>query len=485
MSDAIQPSPSTDSPQGSTTATSSDRQQLRSLLGWIGAWAVLLLACSSARHLLFRSTAFDLGIYDQVVYLMSRGMPPISSFLGFHHMGNHAAFSVYPLAILYALHPSVYWLLIVQACTLSLGALPTWLLARQAGLSAALASAMATAYLLYPLIFNVNLFDFHPEVMALPGILTAIWLARAGKVGWFCAAIVFILGCKAVLSVTVAAMGGWLLVFERRRGCGAIALLAGLTWFILATQWVIPTFSGSEAAAVSRYSYLGDSVLDIARGLILNPGAVLQQIVRDGTVKYLFRLFIPLLWGLAPRHLTPLVAAFPALMLNILSEERTQRDLIHQYSLPILPFLLVAVIATLAAGEGLLRQRRWIVLWVAIAFFQMAKYSFFRSDYFVALDTWQASREAIALIQTKGGVLTDNYLGPHLTHRPTVLLNRFARLKEHLPQVDYVLLNVRHPWDENSDPVERTLRRMDKQKEFELRYEQDGIYLYGRTGIGE
>ncbi len=46
-------------------------------IGWmIGISAVILFACSSLRHALFQSGAFDLGIYDQVVYLMSQGEPP-------------------------------------------------------------------------------------------------------------------------------------------------------------------------------------------------------------------------------------------------------------------------------------------------------------------------------------------------------------------------------------------------------------------------
>jgi uncharacterized membrane protein len=115
-----------------------------------GAIALILFGCSSLRHALFQSGAFDLGIYDQVVYLISQGQPPISSFLGFHHMGNHAAWAVYPLGLLYKIYPDVHWLLAVQAGALTIGALPTWHLARQAGLTVRQAEAMAVVYLLYP-----------------------------------------------------------------------------------------------------------------------------------------------------------------------------------------------------------------------------------------------------------------------------------------------------------------------------------------------
>jgi len=102
-------------------------------VGWmIGVSALILFASSSLRHLLFQSTAWDLGIFDQAVYLISQGQKPISSFLGFHILGDHGALVFYPLAVLYKIYPSVYWLFAVQAVALAIGALPIWHLARQA-----------------------------------------------------------------------------------------------------------------------------------------------------------------------------------------------------------------------------------------------------------------------------------------------------------------------------------------------------------------
>jgi uncharacterized membrane protein len=451
------------------------------LVTLIGSAALLLFICSSTRHLWYKSTAFDLGIYDQVVYLLSQGLPPISTYLGFHHMGNHAAYSVYLLALLYKIYPSIYWLFAVQAICLALGALPTWMLARQAGLTPSLSSAMAIAYLLYPVIFNVNIFDFHPEVMALPAILAAIWAARAGKTVWFCVAIVFILGCKDALSLTVAAMGVWLLVFEKRRFYGLFALVAGLGWFLIATKWIIPTFSGAEPAAVKRYAYLGDSVMGIAKNLVLQPGIVLGRIFSLGTLRYLALLVSPLLWGLFPRYLTPLVSTIPVLMFNILSDAPGQRYLHNQYSLPILPFLLVAVIATLAAGQGLLRRRRWIVLWSLVVFLVVGKWSWFTTEYKESIGSWRANGEAIAQIPPhQGGVITDNYLGAHLSERPIVHLVRPRTLAVDLPKADYVLLNLQHNWRRQRDNVQVVFERLKQHPEFQLSYQRDEVYLFTR-----
>ena len=98
------------------------RFQIHPIFLMVAIAIVVLFVASSIRHILFQSTAFELGIYDQVVYLISQGEPPISSFLNIHHMGNHAAWAVYPLGILYWMYPSVYWLFLVQAISLAVGA---------------------------------------------------------------------------------------------------------------------------------------------------------------------------------------------------------------------------------------------------------------------------------------------------------------------------------------------------------------------------
>lgn len=457
--------------------------KLHAVWWMIGVSALVLLICSSVRHTLFQSSAFDLGIYDQVVYLMSQGQPEISSFLGFHHLGNHAAFSVYLLGLLYKIYPAIYWLFAVQAISLALGALPTWHLARQAGLKDGQATAMAVVYLLYPLIFNVNLFDFHPEVMAVPAILGAVLAARLGKILWFCCAIIFVLGCKGALSLTVAAMGIWLLVFEKKRWCGGIATIAGIAWFLMVTQVIIPTFSGAETAGVSRYAYLGDSVLEVAKNLILKPNLVLGKVFSLDTLEYLALLLSPVIWGLSLRHLTPLVAAIPALTMNILTEHAFQRDLLHQYSLPILPFLLLAVISTLAAGRGWLRNKRGIILWSLVAFLALAKYGYFWSRYVAWVDTWQATRDAIALVKTKEGVLASGNIVPHLTHRPFIRSADFGTPTAELNKFKYVLFNLRHPGLGVSPEVGVNLvKQLEQIPQFQRRYQRDGVVVFEKVG---
>lgn len=508
------------------------RSQLPSSLVWaLAAAAAIFFLCSSLRHALFQSTAFDLGIFDQAIYLIGQNQTPFSSLMGIHILGDHAAVIYYPLALLYKIYPDVHWLLLVQAVALSLGAWPSWSLARLAGLNQEQSRAIALIYLLYPVVFNINLFDFHPEVIALPALLAAVLAARLNKIVWFCTAILLVLSCKAVLSLTVAAMGFWLFFCEKKQRYGAIALLLGAAWFLIASQKIIPFFSGSEVAGVGRYSYLGKSVLEIIINLILKPQLVLGKIFSFDTFKYLFLLTLPVIWLLLPfsgklrlQYLTALIPAIPTLLINILSDLPFQRSLAYQYSVPVIPFLFLAAIAKEEARKR--EERRgnneenkankpqvftsvslenffpleftnfhknniifqlWqgiqlpktMIIWSLIIFLFLGEYKDFYL-YLNRLDTWQATREAVAQVQPQSSILTDNRLAPHFAHRPIVKLLSQISPQTNLAEFQYILLNLRHPWPDTEKLGDTLADRLKNSPDFKLTYQKNEVLLFKR-----
>ncbi|HAC62175.1 MAG TPA: hypothetical protein DCF68_01235 [Cyanothece sp. UBA12306] len=443
---------------------------------------IILFICASVRHFLFQSNALDLGWFDQAVYLISQGQNPIVSFSDDHILGDHAAFIFYPLALFYIIYPSVYWLFAIQAIALSLGSIPTYKLAKKAGLEENLCLTMVGVYLLYPLIFNLNLFDFHSEVLALPALLWAILAAKNNNFWRFLTTVILILSCKAVLSLTIIGMGIWLLIFEKKRFYGSIALGLGVCWFLIATQVIIPQFSGDEVAAVGRYSFLGDSVGEIIKNLFLNPGIILSRVFTLANLEYLVLLFIPVFWGLSPKYLTPLVAAIPQLGLNLLTDYQPQKDLIHQYSLPIFPFLLLAVISSLAANQGLIRRPKIIIIWSLISFLALAKYSYFGTKYLTQLDTFSAMKEVVNLIPKSGKVLTSPQIAPHLTHRPIVKLAIKDAEPINISDFDYILVNRRHPsWPNSQETVINLVNKLEQNQDFSSIYQKDDVFLFKKV----
>ncbi|AFY40877.1 DUF2079 domain-containing protein [Nostoc sp. PCC 7107] len=448
--------------------------------------SVILFICSSLRHLLFQSTALDLGMFDQGTYLISQGIPPISSFTNYHILGDHAAWIWYPLALLYKIYPSVYWLFAVQAIALALGALPAYQLARQAKLNENQGLTIAAIYLLYPLVFNVNLFDFHPEVIAVPALLWSVFAMRNQKIGWFCLSIFLVLGCKAVLGLTVIGLGIWLLFFERRL-YGAIAIISGVAWYAIANKIIIPLIGGDAASIdryLFRYQYLGNSFTELINNLFFQPGLVLPKLCSWDNLAYLILLFIPIIWGISWQGIAPLIGALPCVMLNLLADYQPQKDLIHQYSVPALPFIILSVIASLSLGKGLLQNRRIIILWSIVAFLSLAKFTYFGGKYLKSLDTWQATKEAIVQIQPNKSVLTTDEIAPHLTHRKLIKLIATPAAQINLKVFDYVLLNLRHPGLSSNPEFDQDLvKLLNNSQDFKLQYQRDDVLLFQKSNL--
>ncbi|XTZ11797.1 MAG: DUF2079 domain-containing protein [cyanobacterium endosymbiont of Rhopalodia inflata] len=444
-----------------------------------GTSTIILFACASLRHFLFQSNALDLGWFDQAIFLISRGKTPIVSFVDNHILGDHAAFILYPLALLYVIYANVHWLFAIQAVALGFGAVPVYRLALKSGLQKNLALTMSEVYLLYPLVFNLNLFDFHSEVIALPILFLAILEVKNNNFWRFLLAIIIILSCKAVLSLTVAAMGLWLFFFERKRLYGSIALGLGLFWLLITTQVIIPQFSGDKVAALGRYSFLGDSVGEIIKNLFLNPEIVFSKLFTLANLEYLILLVFPVIWGLSFSHLTPMVAAIPQLGLNLLTDYQPQKDLVHQYSLPILPFLLLSNIYALAARKTIIKRRIIITIWSLITFLVLAKYSYFGSKYLEQLDTLLAMKQGIKLIPPQVKILTSPQIAPHLTHRPVVKLGIKEEESIDINDFDYILLNVRHPsWPKSKKTVIDLVKKIKEDTKFISIYEQNNVFVF-------
>ena len=441
---------------------------------------LILFLCSSLRHALFQSS-FDLAIFDNAIYLIGQGKPPFVTFRGLHILGDHAAWIVYPLALLYKIYPDIHWLFFLQAFSLAFAILPLWYLCRALGLKESQSKTAVWAYLLYPAIFNVNLFDFHPEVIAVPAIFVAILAVKQDKLWWFVGAVVLILSCKAVLALSVIGMGLWLLVSGRYK-YAIISLVLGCGWFAIATQIIIPTFSGTEAAAVNRYGYLGDSVLDIIKNLVLRPNLVLGKVFSLSTLGYLLLLTVPLWWGLSPLHWMPIISALPILLINILSVSPAQRNLVHQYSLPIIPWLFLVVIMAMSSRQIWFKSRRNILIWLVLAWLTLAKYGYFGSIYLQTWDTWGATRNAIALINDRKGVLTTTDIAPHLTHRSLLGLTTTDLNYEELEKFKYILLNLRHPgWGSSPEIAHSIYVKLKQTSKFQLQFERDDVFLFTKV----
>jgi uncharacterized membrane protein len=463
-----------------------------------GAWAIVLFGCGVLRHWMFKSGVWDLGFFDQALYLISQGLPTQSSFIGYRAIGDHAAVLLYPLALLYRIVPSVYWLFGVQALALAGAGLGAWAVARQAKLSDRGALILGAVYWLYPLVFNVNLFDFHVEVLAVPALFGAIWAVRANRMGGFIGCLLVALGSKDTVSVAVVGLGLSLWI-EGRRRAAALAIGLGLGWFALATQWIIPVLGGASVDRYAgRYGALGNSVGAIIVTLLTRPLIVLQTLLTVQNFEYLLLLLLPLVWVLIwgrPRIPTLWVAAVPIVGLNLLASYGAHKDLVHQYSLPILPFLIVGAIDTVAQMESQMElnradrsiprspriHSRWILLWAVVWFAAAAKFGWFWTKYNQHPENRVAMAEAIATIPAhEGRILATSGLAAHLSQRAAIYFIEPPTLPD--PNAyDYVVINFgSRELKEETQYNQALLQSLQTSPVMALSYRRGPVYRFDR-----
>jgi uncharacterized membrane protein len=138
-------------------------------------YVVTFSALSVLKHNNFYSFTFDLGIMSQVVWNTSHGRffevslgRPLDTELVGSYLGHHVRPIMLLLAPLYRLWADPRLLLILQSVALGLGAVPLfWIAQRELG-RPRFAMMVVIAYLVYPALGYINLFDFHPVAFSIP-----------------------------------------------------------------------------------------------------------------------------------------------------------------------------------------------------------------------------------------------------------------------------------------------------------------------------
>jgi uncharacterized membrane protein len=149
-------------------------------------FAVYLLWLQIRRYEQLGAYAFDLGIFQQAVWLMAHGETPFVTVRGMNILGDHFTPILYLIAIPYRIWAHPFWLFLAQTFALAAGALPLYRMALRHTQKDWLAAVIAIGYLLHPALFTMLLFDFHPVLLSIPFVLWAMDAADEGRPKGFC-----------------------------------------------------------------------------------------------------------------------------------------------------------------------------------------------------------------------------------------------------------------------------------------------------------
>jgi uncharacterized membrane protein len=396
------------------------------LVGMMGVYVAVFGTLTWQQQSRFATFGFDMGIYDQGIWLLSRFRDPFVTVRGLDWFGHHVVVITFLFVPFYWLGAGPHFLYLVQTVWLAFGAVPIWLLARDRLENPWTALPLAAAYLLYPSLEWINWWHFHPDALAITPLLFAYWLAHRRRWGWFAVAAGLAVMCKEDAALAVV-MLGLLIAWKVERRAGIVTAVLAAAWFVLATRVIIPAANGVGTFYESYFAGFGDGSSEIAYNIVRHPSRVAEAATGEGRFTYYRQLLAPV--ALLPLAALPVLAiAAPQLLINVISEFGYTHSIRYHYSsLLVVGVMLATVESTARLGwtEG---GRRFLVGLVA-ATALATNVAWSPSPLGVEYDSgiWArpsprhaTMREALSLVPAGANVTAIYYLVPHLTHREIV-----------------------------------------------------------------
>jgi len=395
----------------------------------IGLFVVVFGRLVVLRHERFGSFDFDLGIYDQAVWLLANGHG-FDTVRGLGVFGNHVNLAFYLLVPFYWLGAGPNFLNLVMVGAVGAAAIPVFRLGRIWLRDDWHALIPALAFLLHFTSQWMVQETFHAEVVALFPFFMAYLAATESRWRAYALWMAFAVSWKEDIALAALVVGVVLIVRGHRRGdrsarrAGVWTVVASLGWFVLCTRLIIPAFSPGGVFYEDFFGPLGDSPWALADTALTNPTAVTRQLERANAVGYLRDL-------LAPYGFTPLLApavlliGMPQALVNLLSGNGFTWSLrFHYAAMPLAG-------ATLAMVEGIGRRtsrsvRRFLLGLVAAcalattAAWGISPLSTYYREGFWPLTPIERQDELERAVNTPpddASVAATYLLVPHLTHR--------------------------------------------------------------------
>jgi uncharacterized membrane protein len=344
-------------------------------LGAFAAYAVISLS----RYFQLAPGSWDLGIFTEYVRQLAHLRAPVVNIrgTGFNLLGDHFQPIVGLIAPVFLIFPSAVTLLVVQALLTAVSVIPVSR-AAAARLGTGAGRMIGAAYGLSWGLQQMIDFDFHEIAFAVPLLACSLSALLRGKVraaALWALPLVFV---KEDQGFTVAAIGVVIVVMSLTRagegarapggqaragqaragqarsalGWGALLVVWGLAWSLLAIAVIIPHFN-----PLHHYPYWAD-------GGVLNPGGAhptVPSVLAQLGHSYLPKLRTTALILLPVAFLalgSPLaLVAVPSLALRFVSTNTAYWGSGYHYNATVMPIVFIAAVDTLARIRAYRAQR--------------------------------------------------------------------------------------------------------------------------------
>ena len=275
------------------------------LLTWIISLSLAYSVLSVVRHNHFESGGFDLGIYDQGTYLLSRGdLNPFSTIKGRLLFGDHLSLTLPLISPIFYIWNDVRFLLIFQAFFISFSTIPIYFMARGRKLRPFSSLIFSIIYSLFFGIQYAVYFDWHAIVIAVGILAWLIYFYESKKLKLFIISLILFILTQENTGLGLASIG-FVYLFKKENRKHAIIFILGGVFVSLVEARIIahlspigyeyfPHYPLNPITLFKRYFDSPDKILVWKYALssysflpLLSPGAMM------GTFFDLAQYFLP------------------------------------------------------------------------------------------------------------------------------------------------------------------------------------------------
>jgi len=426
------------------------------------------------RHWNFGSSAFDLGIFDQIVWHLSRFEPPSSSIRGFSNfLGDHFFPIIVGFAPLYWIRPGAETLIVAQAVLLAASIAPVFLFIRRR-IPSAPAIALAIAYGCFWGLQRAMAFDVHETAFAPLLIATVILAMDQRRWTLFWIAVAAMLSVKEDHLPLLTAIGVYLLLAgERRQGGIAIAASAVASFLIVGV--IVPALNDTGV-----YGY-SSAYVNVAARPWTAPVLLVTPALKVATA---LLWFAPFLFMSLASPLVILVAPF--VLTRFLSDSPNHWSTVFHYSAPLAPII------AMSAADGLARIARRLparaphrtivgaaaasVILSAFLPGRQPLWRIFAPGHYAASDAARVGRHILATIPADASVVAQAAIVPHLSLR-----TRIHVLDAGAPDADFVIAaDTLSPWPAAGPDELRALIEQRKANGYTVAIQESGWTILRR-----
>ena len=396
------------------------------LVAAVAIWAGVLVHLGDLRQDRFATFGFDLGIYDQAIWLISHGRDPFITVRGLETFGHHVNPVFFLVAPFYRLGAGPHFLLILQVAAQASGAGAVFLLARDRLHDRWLALALGGVYLFHPTSQWLVWEFFHPDALAIGPLLFAYWAARERRWNWFALSAVLAAMCKEDVALVLLVVG-LLIAWRGDRKIGLGVSVLSLAWYVVATRVIIPWQNGIGPFYDTFFGTLGSNPVEVAYNIVRHPVGTWRLVSHPDRRSYLWQMLAPVAFVpvLSP---SSFAIALPILVVNLVSAFPYTRDAHFHYSSILLVGAIVATVEAVARVPTIEARRVIVVLVLGTSLVTTVKWGPLPISHEYHQGWWPlqvgaqlaAEQHAVALVPGDAAVSATYSFVPHLTHRQRI-----------------------------------------------------------------